>query len=113
MTKKYQDWNFNVFKSKWIRIVVGSDELKEVKEYIYLGWIGNIYWDMDVEILWRIKNGWLVGFHGMPNLVYTYILNDLEVNNENEENRKTKWWTYYNGKSMLKCFSCNKPSSRL
>ena len=34
-------------------IVVGSNEIVEVKEYVYLG---RICQDMDVETLWRIRS---------------------------------------------------------
>ena len=39
-------------------IVVGSNEIEEVKEYINLGHMVNICLWMDAEILWGIRSEW-------------------------------------------------------
>ena len=38
--------------------VVRSNEIKVEKEYVYLQWMVNMYWDMDAEISQRIRIGW-------------------------------------------------------
>ena len=56
----------NCMKSKFLRseyvpqnrIVMGKDEIKEVKESVNLGRMVNMYRDMWGEISRRIKSGW-------------------------------------------------------
>ena len=52
-------------------IVVGSDEIKEMKVYIHLGGMVTMCRDMDEEISWRIKTGWKV---------FTTIKDVIQVN---------------------------------
>ena len=52
-----------------------------------------------------------VGIHKSTSLIYIYIYIYIYIKLKNKV--IIKWWIYYKGKSMLKHFSFNKPSSEL
>ena len=41
------------------QIVVGSDEIEEMKEYIYFVWMVNMFLDINVEILHGLRPRWI------------------------------------------------------